>query len=142
MADKKIRCCCCHSWVPSNPRVNDQKYCGRRECRKERKRRWLEDKLTTDPAYKQTRRDSQRKWMDANPGYWKQWRKKHPGYVERNRRMQGVRDRRRRPGRGSACKVDSFQPRREEDAVSSVLAKCDSLSERVQRIEGLMGLAP
>lgn len=141
MVDKTIRCCCCHRLVPANPRVKDQEYCGRRECKTVRKRRWLEEKLSTDPAYAQNRQDSQRKWMDANPGYWRQWRKKHPGYVEKNRILQHSRDRRRRLGKGSACKVDSLRPRRESDVVSSVLAKCDSLGQRVQRIEGLMGLA-
>jgi hypothetical protein len=142
MADKRIKCCCCQRSVPANPRVKDQKYCGRPECVKERKRRWRQGKLSTDPAFGPERRDSQRRWMKANPKYWRRWRRKHPEYMERNRHLQRTRDGRRRVCKVSACKVDSFQPRREAEAVSSVLAKCDSLGLRVQRIEGLMGLAP
>jgi hypothetical protein len=41
-------------------------------------------------------RASQKKWRQANPGYSKEYRSKHPDTAERNRRKQQRRDRRRR----------------------------------------------
>ena len=50
----------------------------------------------TDPEYAQVVRDSQNKWRNAHPKYWKQYRQQHPEAVERNRQQQRRRDQRRR----------------------------------------------
>ncbi len=34
----------------------------------------------------------QKLWRQNNKGYWKGWRRKHPGYVLRNRKAQRVRN--------------------------------------------------
>jgi hypothetical protein len=38
---------------------------------------------------------SNKKWAEANPGYWKEYRQKNPEKVERNRILQAIRNRRR-----------------------------------------------
>ena len=41
-------------------------------------------------------RASQRKWREAHPEYWKQYRQQHPAAVDRNRNQQRKRDQKRR----------------------------------------------
>jgi hypothetical protein len=89
--------------------VKEQKYCSKPECQKERKRRWHNKKMGEDPAYKQNRRDSQRRWREANPGYWQRYRKSHPAYVEKNREQQRERNLRRRGPSRPIAKMDASQ---------------------------------
>ena len=64
------RCVYCGRFFKPDYRVGDrQKSCQSSECKSKRKR------------------ESQRRWVEANPGYFqgryentKQWRKQHPGY--------------------------------------------------------------
>jgi hypothetical protein len=65
---------CGRFFVPDRRVGKRQKSCGREECRVKRKR------------------ESQRRWVEANPGYFsgryantKQWRKRHPDYQRRRR---------------------------------------------------------
>jgi hypothetical protein len=51
--------------------------------------------MQTDPDYRYNHKLSNQKWAKANPGYWKGYRSQHPEYVERNRILQAVRNRRR-----------------------------------------------
>ena len=46
-------------------------------------------------AYADDVRASQRKWRQANPDYWKRYRKDHAESVARNRQQQQRRDRKR-----------------------------------------------
>ena len=73
-----------------------QRVCGRKQCQQRRKREYHRRKLESDPDYRLTCRDSQRKWRERHPDYQRQYRLKHPEYVERNRQSQQTRDRRRR----------------------------------------------
>ena len=64
------RCICCGRYYKPDPRTRKtQKSCPEAACRAKRKR------------------ESQRRWVEANPGYFrgryvnvKEWRKKHPDY--------------------------------------------------------------
>jgi len=47
-------------------------------------------------VYQQVCLESPRKWRKANPDYWKKYRQNHPEQVERNRRQQRLRDKKRR----------------------------------------------
>jgi hypothetical protein len=66
------------------------------ECQRKRRTEYHRRKLDADPEYRQGCCDSPRKWRARNPGYWKQYRQKHPAAVERNRQQQKLRDRKRR----------------------------------------------
>ena len=61
--------------------------------------------------------------MDANPGYWKEYRKRNPEKAERNRLLQTIRNRRR----------SAKQSRSEIDR--SLIAKLDtSMSNKIKEV--------
>jgi len=49
-----------------------------------------------DSDHKVNKEESQRTWRQQNPGYWKLYRERNPEYCERNRKLQRIRDMRRR----------------------------------------------
>jgi hypothetical protein len=98
---QKIRCAnpnCRRLFLP-DPRVKDQRYCSKKECRRVRKRQWQCQKIKDDPEYRDNQRDAQQCWMEQNRDYWRRYRDQHPGYVKRNRLLQRERDRGRRLSR-------------------------------------------
>jgi hypothetical protein len=52
-------------------------------------------KVTTDPAFGESCRESARKWRRQQLGYWKQYRAAHPDVAGQNRQKQASRDRKR-----------------------------------------------
>jgi hypothetical protein len=52
--------------------------------------------MATDPDYQANRRESQKKWLERNRGYWRKYRSRHPDYCKRNRLLQKGRDTKRR----------------------------------------------
>jgi hypothetical protein len=106
---QKIRCAnphCRRSFV-RDPRVKDQRYCGKEECQRLRKRRWQHEKMKTDPDYRKNQQESQQCWLEQNRDYWRKYRANHPSYVERNRLLQKGRDQKRR--RQMLAKMDASQ---------------------------------
>ncbi|MEN6439983.1 MAG: hypothetical protein ABFD97_15510 [Syntrophobacter sp.] len=85
---QKVRCAHCGSRFVPNPRIKNQRYCGKLQCQRARKTSWQRQKLAADPDYQANKRDSQRAWMSRNLTYWQSWRARHPSYVERNRMGQ------------------------------------------------------
>jgi len=51
--------------------------------------------MRTDPDYRFNQRVSNKIWTKANPGYWRDYRRRHPAQAERNRMLQSIRNRRR-----------------------------------------------
>jgi hypothetical protein len=94
--NQKIRCAHCGGLVPANPRVKDQRFCGRKQCQQARKNFWQRQKLASDPDYQAKQRDCFRSWYKRHPGYWRQYRRRNPDYCERNCLLQRVRDKKRR----------------------------------------------
>ncbi len=90
------KCAHCGDPFEPNPRVKNQEYCGKKECQRERKRVWQQEKMKSDPDYKANQQDCQKRWRDKNPDYWRKYRSQHPEYVERNRLLQKERDKKRR----------------------------------------------
>ena len=106
-----------------NPRVKDQRYCSRAECRKERRALWHKRKVATDRDYKRNQAAAQRLWRKTHPDYWRNYRKSHPEYTECNRVLQRERNRKARGERGGLAPPLGMIAR--ED---SVIAKMDSLT--------------
>ena len=52
--------------------------------------------METDEEYRQGQKDCQDAWLEKNPGYWREYRKTHPEYRERNRELQMRRNERRK----------------------------------------------
>jgi hypothetical protein len=90
----KLKQCmaCDQNFLPC-PQVPNQCFCSALACQKERRRRWQRDKLKTDPAYQDNQNRAQQAWLQRNPGYWSQYREKHPDYLELNRIKQQTRNR-------------------------------------------------
>ena len=75
---KSFRCKHCHRSLPADPRVKDQQYCSQADCQAARKKAWLRKKMATDPDYVENQCLAQKKWRENHPGYWRNYRKKHP----------------------------------------------------------------
>ena len=73
-----------------------QTVCSEADCQRHRRTEYHKAKIAADPDYRQSCRDSPRKWRAGNPDYWKRYRAKHPSVTERNRQQQQLRDRKRR----------------------------------------------
>jgi len=104
---QKVRCAHCGSRFVPDPRIKNQRYCGKLQCQRARKTSWQRQKLAADPDYQADKRDSQRAWLSRNPGYWQNWRARHPGYVERNRIGQ---ENRRNRCKNRVAKMDALDP--------------------------------
>lgn len=94
---REKRCHYCQEFFTPNPRVRKrQKTCGHPSCqkalRKENHARWKQEHPEC------CRSDSLRVklWLDRHPGYLRRYRETHPAYVEKNRRAQKLRDRRKK----------------------------------------------
>jgi hypothetical protein len=94
---KPSRCCryCQQIFQPSIYRPQ-QRVCSQPECQRQRRRDYHRERIRNDPAYAGDVRASQKKWRQAHPEYWKQYRQRHPESAARNRNQQRQRDRKRR----------------------------------------------
>jgi len=89
---------------------------------------------------------SHQKWARAHPGYWKAYRLDHPEKVERNRRLQIIRNRKRDSRRkqgtstpaGVIAKVDASKPYKFKPIgqyyLVPVIAKVDALKVRIYEV--------
>jgi hypothetical protein len=93
MSDR--RCPYCQRLFQPSRFHPQQTVCSRLSCQRQRGRDYHRQKIASDPIYRQVCLDSPRKWRQAHPGYWKDYRRDHPEEVERNRQRQQLRDRRR-----------------------------------------------
>ncbi len=84
---------CLHCSVFFTPRNKSQEYCSKPECQRARKALWQRNKKKSDPEYKKDQKLSQQKWLQENPDYWKNYRRKNPEKTDRNRILQKVRNR-------------------------------------------------
>lgn len=110
------------------PRNRDQQYCSTKRCQTERKRIWQREKIAHDPEYRAGQKISQQKWLEANPGYWKDYRLRNPDKVHRNRVLQRIRNRKAAKGK--------------DDAGPRVIAKMDASNLSADRLSGHYWLVP
>jgi len=92
---EEIQCWHCGDLFPKSPRHKEQYYCMKPTCRMARKAAWKRKKMKEDPEYRLNQKLSNKKWAEANPGYWKEYRRRNPEKAERNRILQRIRNRRR-----------------------------------------------
>jgi len=107
MVMEQIQCIYCGDFFDSSPRHKNQPACKKTACQKAKKADWQRHKMKIDPVYNASQKISQKQWAKANPGYWKQYRKKNPEKAERNRILQTIRNRKAR-GPNSLAKMDSL----------------------------------
>jgi hypothetical protein len=89
--------------------------------------------MATDPDYQANRRESQKKWLERNRGYWREYRSRHPDYCQRNRLLQKRRDTKRRLQ--NLAKMDASEQLLSIKAGTYYLlprlAKMDALAQKV-----------
>jgi len=102
--------------------------------------------MREDPEYRLNQQTSNKKWAEANPGYWKGYREQNPEKAERNRLLQTIRNRKRwRKGKADArrdtpliAKVDSSSAPKIKVAgefwMVPVIAKVDALKVYIHEI--------
>ena len=105
----RIRCAHCRRVFLPDPRVKNQRFCGKKPCQRARKTLWQRQKMASDPDYQANHTDSQRAWQKRNPDYWRAYRHRRPDYCQRNRLLQKHRDNNRRRLHGLA-KMDALKP--------------------------------
>ena len=105
---ESVRCAACGKIFRSRHQVPLQSYCSAPACQRERRRLWQQTKRQSDPDYQDNQTRAQRVWASRNPDYWREYRRTHPQYSERNRTQQRERNDRRRER--SIAKMDVSTP--------------------------------
>ena len=126
----EVPCCHCGELFSSSARHKNQRFCGKPECQRARKAAWQRHKIHTDPDYRFNQKLSQKEWAKNHPGYWKEYRNRHPDKAERNRILQAIRNRR---ARSSPL---------HEKLVSSLIAKMDASKPEALKILGQFWIVP
>lgn len=98
-----------------------QTYCASAACQRERRRRWRKARRQGDPDYRENQARAQAAWAAQHPEYWREYRRAHPQYGDRNRLLQKTRDARR---------------------VERVLAKSDASTRETSVPSGIYQLSP
>ena len=127
---EQILCIYCGDLFDPSPRHKRRTSCKRPECKRSKKADWQRHNMQTDPIYKSNQKISQKEWARANPGYWRQYRKRNPKKAERNRILQTIRNRKARSSH-SVAKMDA-----------SVIAKMDASKSNNFKILGQFWLVP
>ena len=125
---KRRKCKHCGRSFVISARHPDQKYCTQKECQRARKNDWQRHKLASDEDYRSNQVACKTEWLKRNTGYWKQYRKKHPEYAQRNREKQRKRNLNRR------------QP--SDRPIASSVAKMDAKNQKRALISGYYTLIP
>jgi len=133
----EIECVYCGDFFEGSPRHKNQTACKKIKCQNAKKAAWQRYKMKTDPDYRANQKSSQKRWIQENPDYWKNYRRKNPEKAERNRILQSVRN--RRPGSTDViAKMDASNPDRYEIVgqfwMVPVIAKMDASKVNVLRI--------
>ena len=93
---KSKHCAGCSKAFRPRPQSPKQTYCSLPSCQRERRRRWQQARRQNDPEYRDNQSRAQQTWIERQPDYWREYRRRHPEYCERNRSLQRERDVRRR----------------------------------------------
>ena len=139
------RCKNCGRLYRQNPRIKNQKYCGREECQRARKAAWQREKMSVDPMYRENQKRAQETWRNDHPDCWKKYREKNQKCREKNREKQKERDVKRKQKREkmdtsspNLAKMDTFEGKNQIKpgryyiiSVESDLAKIDPLKSEI-----------
>ena len=73
---EQIPCFYCGGFFDPSPRHKNQSACKMEKCQKAKKAAWQRHRIKTDSIYAANQKSSQQQWVNANPGYWKQYPRK------------------------------------------------------------------
>jgi len=93
---KSKQCAGCGKAFHPRAQTPKQAYCSSPACQRERRRRWQYARRHSDPEYRDNQSRAQASWVERHPDYWREYRRIHADYRERNRILQRERDARRR----------------------------------------------
>lgn len=98
MSRRRKKCRSCRELFQPKPQTyRHQITCEKPECRAWRIRRKWRNWSERNPLYGVSRRGKQKRWRrECGAEYMRRYRKEHVAYVNRNRRLQGARDAKRR----------------------------------------------
>ena len=88
----------CGKIFPRNPRLKKkQNYCSEKKCRQASRRAWKKDQYNNNKTYREKNLKSQQTWREQRPAhqYLSEYREAHPEYVDRNRKLQKIRNKKR-----------------------------------------------
>ncbi len=137
-----MNCVHCGREFSPNPRVKNHRYCKAEDCQKARRNGWYRQKISTDPDYRDNQKRCKKEWAERNPCYYREYRRKRPEYVDRNRVLQLKRNAKRGQDKASRliAKIDAsntgFHSRRGGifrivPQGGKMIAKIDSLTVRL-----------
>jgi hypothetical protein len=126
-----IPCFNCGVYFPASRRHKNQRYCKKPQCQRARKTEWQRLKMKTDKKYWADQKRCQYEWLRANPNYWRDYRRRHPEKVKRNRALQMIRNRRRRKSVETATGRDT-----------ALIAKMDASKVNDYKLVGQFWLVP
>jgi|SRR5690554_666820 len=92
---------CEHCRCTFFPSRSNQKFCTNQTCRRSRKRQWQSKKVRTDEDYRAAQKEAHARWLEKNPDYYRNYRKRNSTYTRCNQLQQRVRNRCRRGVRSS-----------------------------------------
>ena len=90
------------------PRVKNQRFCGKHECRKAWKREWQRNKLKQDADYRANQKAAHQAWCKEHPEYWRTYRQRNPRQAEANRVRQRKRAKECRPRLTPMVRTEQF----------------------------------
>lgn len=101
--DNKRRCIHCKCNFYSFPHIPKQMYCSKKECQKERRKKWAQYKLHNDQDYRDNKKISQKNWKSKNYCYWKSYKRDHPEYVKQDKDLS-----KKRAQKSRMCNMKDF----------------------------------
>lgn len=90
------QCAACRQKFQPHPHTPRQKFCSAPKCQRERRRRGQRNTRKKDPDYKDNQVRAQQAWNKRNSSYWREYRRAHPEYIERNQLLQRERSYKRK----------------------------------------------
>lgn len=138
MKNPKKRCAFCHRWYKPDPRTRKhQLACKKIACRKRRHAaadRSLRIKRPRPPG--DNWKLKIRAWARNYPYYWRQYRKAHPEYVERDNRRRSLSAKKARAFRKTDAmrQISVEKIRSIRDLGAGCSAKADAIGRRVEGI--------
>lgn len=115
-----ITCQHCGHTIKANPRVKNQKYCYSRVCQNARRNLTNKTRARKSSECRSLRQVRNKWWRATHPAheYQKEYREKHPEYVNRNRELQKERNKKRQTEPASMIvKTYALSPQPLQDGV-------------------------
>ena len=134
----KRACRCCGCWFVPRANVSNQQYCSLRTCQNARRQQWRKQKLSSDSDYKADQYAAQKRWLEKNPDYWKHYRACHPGYQQRNRKMQKHRNHKRRRSHTGEVVAKRYALKTANDIISGIYALSPAGGEMIAKSDALL----